>query len=92
MTHMKKEHSNMVPQCRNFIQGNCELSNDFCWFVHEVNETNSDEKKDAKNDFDNPVFREAQEKTLPDLMSVMTMIKKLSLQVENIVKMTQSRT
>ena len=37
MTHMKKEHSQLVPKCRKFLQGNCELSNEFCCFVHELN-------------------------------------------------------
>ena len=35
MMHRKKEHREKVPRCRRFRQGDCELSDDSCWFIHE---------------------------------------------------------
>ena len=35
MMHRKKEHREKVPRCRRLRQGDCELSDDSCWFIHE---------------------------------------------------------
>ena len=36
MQHRKKHHSETVPVCTNFVNGNCEFA--ACWFKHTINE------------------------------------------------------
>ena len=33
--HRKKEHREKVPRCRRFRQGDCESSDESCWFLHD---------------------------------------------------------
>ena len=88
MKHMKTDHPKIVPMCRNFLQGNCNLSDNSCWFNHEKDDRNMNVEE---NELNNSVFHMAPEKIPPDQISLlMTMIKKLSLQVENLEKITQN--
>ena len=46
MQHRKRYHSEFVPVCNNFLNGNCEYLT--CWFKHNEDEEFSKEKNDSK--------------------------------------------
>jgi hypothetical protein len=35
MKHILAEHKKRVAKCRNFLQGNCNLDEMSCWFIHD---------------------------------------------------------
>ena len=88
------------------MQGTCKLDKNYCWFRHEnrikVNQSLSNDssmeneikdKHDANTNenLNDSVFCMAQEKMPPDQMClIMNMLKKLSVQVENLEKFTQN--
>ena len=89
MKHRKSEHKGKVSRCRDFLQGKCSLADNACWFSHDEkeNEAEDNEFDEQEPDFQNPVFHKVQEKTPPDQMSqIMSLINKLSLQVELLEK------
>ena len=45
MTHRKKMHMNTVAFCRNKTEGNCDYSDDMCWWNHNVEMQNGDQVK-----------------------------------------------
>ena len=71
MKHMKNEHVEMVPACRNFAKNWCNRNDISCWFVHtkEVvgNMEVDKEKKGAEVDekVDDLFFCKAAKKTPP---------------------------
>ena len=46
LRHRKTAHSTIVPNCRNNIKGECKYGDTYCWFKHEKNESETDEKSD----------------------------------------------
>ena len=91
MKHKKTEHAEVVSKCRAFDQGNCFVDAKSCWFVHEQkkNEQKESEHMDVDEEINEQVFCEGQEKTPPDqMMRIMKMINKLSIQVEKLEKMS----
>ena len=91
--HMKKTHASTVARCWKFKDGNCNLSNGSCWFIHEENSPHKENDvtmEEAPETTNNSVFHEAMQKTPPDQMSqLITIITKLTLKVENLEKMAQ---
>ena len=82
MKHRKMEHQNRVSRCRDYLQGKCDLNDSLCWFIHE-----QQENKEAHEQ----VFHEAQESIPPDQVTqILSMITKLSFQVDLLEKMSQS--
>ena len=89
MKHRKSEHKSKVSRCRDFLQERCNLSENACWYSHDEKENEvKDHKSDEQEpDFQNSGFHRVQEKTPPDQMGkIMTLINKLSLQVELLEK------
>ena len=90
--HMKKKHAISVARCWNFKDGNCNLANESCWFLHEEESPQMEENvtlEEAQQE--ESVFREATEKTPPDQMGqLIKIIAQLTLKVENLEKMALS--
>jgi hypothetical protein len=88
MKHLKQVHPTTVQKCRNYAEGNCNLSNDYCWFAHPENEDQDVILDKAQED---SVFHKVQEKTPPDQMNhLIEVITKLAMQVRNLEKMSQN--
>ena len=92
MKHMKNEHVEMVPACRNFANNWCNRNDSSCWFVHttEVVENMEVEQKSAEKDekVDDLFFCKAAKKTPQDqIEKLMGLIMKL-LQVQNLERKT----
>ena len=86
MSHKKTKHPDKVSKCKLFSQGNCTSDENSCWFVHQT-EQKEDEAMDTRDSTNESVFHKAEEKTPPDQMSsILTMIKRLSFQVEELEK------
>ena len=86
MNHKKIMHPDKVSKCRGFSQGKCNEDENSCWFDHsKVDKEN--EAMDTDEEQNESVFCVAKEKPPPDQMaSIMMMIKKLSVQVEELEK------
>ena len=55
----------MVKLCLKFIQGRCPFQNEYCWFIHNMTETNDDLKEDAMDIENISVFQKVIEQTDP---------------------------
>ena len=89
MKHKKENHLERISKCREFLQGNCNLDEDSCWFGHNT-EQKENEKMETDEDINDQVFCEALEKTPPDQMkNILLMLNKLSVQVEHLEKMSK---
>ena len=84
MKHMKKEHVEMVPACRAYVNDRCNRNESSCWFVHatKVVENMDVDKEAGSNEADEQVnnvgFCKATKKTPPDQKEkLMEMIMKL---------------
>ena len=87
MKHRKIEHIDKVSNCRVFSQGKCKLDENSCWFGHKEKESEEMEIDEGINELG---FHKAPEKTPPDQMkTIMDMIKKLSVQVEQLERISQ---
>ena len=86
MQHRKTEHIETVQRCKMFDDGQCQRSNDECWFVHlhDENVKSFQQKEVPKKQ----VFQEASENALPpDQMSkLFWMVTNLCNKVQNIEK------
>ena len=98
MKHTKRFHPLTVAKCRNYKTGNCNLADNDCWFMHEAKQNKDKESPDEEeinleeaNVNTDSVFHKVMEKTPPDQMSqLVDIIKKLTIKVENLEKMTQN--
>ena len=89
MKHKKENHLERISKCREFLQGNCNLDENSCWFGHNI-EQKENEKMETDEDINDQVFCEALEKTPPDQMkNILLMLNKLSVQVEHLEKMSK---
>ena len=85
--HRKKEHREKVPSCRRFRQGDCELSDDSCWFIHEEitdndGDTFVDMETEVSEQKEEGFFHKVQEKAPPDqLKLILERLDMLSVQV-----------
>ena len=91
MKHLKADHKSKVAKCRNYAQGNCSLTEMSCWFLHEKQKVKNDIEDHIGNvhetEVNEQVFQNAQEKTPPDqIIKIMNLIEKLSIQVEKLEK------
>ena len=90
MMHKKQEHIEKVERCRKFLQGNCSLSENSCWYKHENNVTNQETNENVEIEESQQSqlgFCEAKERAPPDqLKIIMEMITKLSVQMTEIGK------
>ena len=86
MKHKKIDHRSTVLKCRDFVQKKCSLSESSCWFLHDVKQSideNHEESENEESGNKEQVFHMASEKTPPDQMTkILSLINKLSLQVE----------
>ena len=72
--HMKAHHRNSVPKCRDFTQGNCDLEEKSCSFLHEEQNMEVDQG-----------FHYVREKTPPDQMNLMmNMLNKMKQEIESL--------
>ena len=91
MKHLKAIHKCKVAKCRNFEQGNCNLPDLSCWFVHDEEEIKSNLSNHINNDHEQ-VFQKAQEKTPPDhIVKIMDLIGKLTIQMDQLEKRTMQQ-
>ena len=79
-------------RCRRFVQGDCLLPENECWFLHNkvgsTDEINVD--KESATDIPKQDFHKAQEKAPPDQMEkILNLINQLSVQVQVLEKRTQ---
>ena len=83
MLHRKSKHGDTVLNCEKFQRGECQRSNDLCWFKHVQSQ--------AKPDFKKQVFQKAPENTIPpdQISTVLQMMSNLCQKVENIEKQFQ---
>ena len=51
MFHTKREHKELVPRCRYFINGECNFSDTKCWFHHSDGENQTIQRKNYKCNF-----------------------------------------
>ena len=62
MSHRKNNHTNIVPQCTQFLRGVCKFQSKFCWYSHEneevMEEISNDEEKEEEVDESPSVFQE----------------------------------
>ena len=87
MTHKKAKHPDKISKCKDFSQGKCKEDGNTCWFEHPKEQSEAENMETETTN--EPVFREAQEKTPPDQMAaIMMMIQRLSVQVEQLEKIS----
>ena len=46
MSHRKINHSDILQQCTQFLQGSCRFQNQYCWFKHSL-ESKENDKPDV---------------------------------------------
>ena len=69
MRHRKNQHSSIVQRCNLFLKKSCRFQSEFCWFKHDIENTNDDHEsnedafKDNKETINEPnepsVFQKA---------------------------------
>ena len=47
MLHRKKKHSPFVKHCNKFLVRNCDLTDENCWFKHELKKEETGELKNS---------------------------------------------
>jgi hypothetical protein len=99
MKHKKSEHRGNVMKCRDFLQGNCRLPEKSCWFIHEIPldkmdnlEPEPEPEPENESAATNQGFHMDHEKMPPDQLNmIMSLINKLSLQVQTLEKSLKSQ-
>ena len=86
-THKKDEHSSMMV-CQHFLQGNCQRSEEDCWFEHKsnLNQQSSKASEQSHHQSQEQVFREDRVNPFPpeQLLNMVEMMNKLCSKVENL--------
>ena len=49
MRHRKQDHENIVPLCKNWVNGTCTFESTKCWFNHENQEKNNESENHEKS-------------------------------------------
>ena len=76
MKHKKDHHTNMTPNCTNFLEGKCIRSSEACWFIHsKTTSTEQDFQKAHTNPYP------------PDHMQqIVEMLNQVHIKVDNLQK------
>ena len=69
MSHRKMNHSNMIPECTQFLKGICIFQNQFCWYNHKNSEILDQDSNERKGTESSSVFQEDLKNLKPPLSS-----------------------
>ena len=93
--HIKRNHTNEVAKCRDFIKGKCNL-NESCWFLHEETEKETKNQNGKSEDLEKEAtessFQKASDKTPPDQENILgEILKQMTIQMKNLEMITKLR-
>ena len=69
MRHRKLNHSNIVPECTQFLKGVCIFQSEFCWYTHKHSEVLDKDLNERKENESSSVFQEVLKNPKPPLSS-----------------------
>ena len=49
MSHRKKTHLSIIQVCSKFQEGNCRFRREFCWYKHDVEDTEEDTPESSED-------------------------------------------